>query len=229
MKRYRAVLFDLDNTLFDYDTAACNALRTTLLGTGISDDFKAAYADYHAINMRLWEELEAGETDLETLKVRRFQALGRHRGWPELDWAALGADYLRNLSEEAVLYPDTVPVLRTLAPHYILGILTNGIADVQITRMARSGLRHLFASFIISSQYGTAKPDPEIFTIAFNDMNVSVSDTLYVGDSVTSDMQGAINAGVDFCWLTSGDTRHGIPGGYRYRIGQLTALIDILV
>lgn len=228
MAHYNAVLFDLDNTLFDYDTASATAFRQTLETEGIHGDFDAIYADYHRINMELWEKLEARELDLKTLQVLRFKLLGDRYDWQTMDWAKISARYLKHLGREAVLYPDTRMILDALTENYILGVLTNGIETVQRERMLRSGLGDRFKSFVISSAYGITKPDPRIFRIALDTMSVSAGETLYVGDSVTSDMAGAANAGIDFCWFNPGRQPAPSDGCYRYQIAQLKELLDIL-
>ena len=215
MRRYSAILFDLDNTLFDYDTASANALGNALTSEGLTGDFSAIYSDYHSINMALWEQLEADEIDLDTLQIRRFEQLGELYHWRGINWAGMSDRYLDYLSREAVLYADTRSTLATLFQEYRLGVLTNGIEPVQRERMARSGLETYFSAFVISSVHGIAKPDPRIFRIALETMDVPARETLYVGDSVSSDMAGAAAAGIDFCWINP--HRQSPPSGAFFR------------
>ncbi len=91
--------------------------------------------------------------------------------------------------------------MRGLAGEYPLALVTNGIAAVQNKRFAASPITPFFRSIVISEEAGVAKPDPRIFRPALEKLGVAAGDVLYVGDSVTSDMAAARNAGMDFCWL----------------------------
>ncbi|MBN1295719.1 YjjG family noncanonical pyrimidine nucleotidase [bacterium] len=232
---YRAILFDLDNTLFDYDSSAQAALIGALeeIGRVADGDDRSAlradiYADYHHINAELWKQLENGELDLNELRIHRFQRLFDHRGWSDTDWETFSRRYLDRLASDVRMLPGACRVLTALHHRYTLGVLTNGIAGVQRERIRLSGLAGCFTAVVISGEYGFAKPDPRIFSIALDHLHSPRSQTLFVGDSVTSDMAGADRAGIDFCWFNPENTPH--PGMYttRYCIRRLDDLLDIL-
>jgi HAD superfamily hydrolase (TIGR01549 family) len=108
-------------------------------------------------------------------------------------------------------------MVRKLAEEYPLALVTNGIATVQNKRFAASPISRYFSSIVISEEVGIAKPDPRIFQPALAKLGVEAADVLYVGDSVTSDMAAARNAGMDFCWLN--------PGGLPCPAGHAPAFI----
>ena len=102
--------------------------------------------------------------------------------------------------------------MRALAEKFPLALVTNGIASVQNKRFAASPITPYFKAIVISEEVGIAKPDPRIFEPALQKIGVAAADVLYVGDSVSSDMAAARNAGMDFCWLNPGGAP--VPDGH---------------
>ncbi len=139
MPRYRWLLFDADNTLFDFDRAEAEALRQTFeqLGIGFGPDHLPAY---RRVNREVWRALEQGEISAAELRTRRFELLFEALGI-EADAAPFSAAYLPNLALQGHLMPDALAVVRALHASYRLAIITNGLADVQRPRLARSAIR----------------------------------------------------------------------------------------
>lgn len=225
---YKALVFDLDNTLLDYDSAAKTALKLSLTNFKLNGNFADIHQDYSVINTRLWEQLERNEITSDLLRTERFRILGKKRSWAFSDWDLFSQFYLKQLGQQTTMYPETIPTLKVLSINYQLGCLTNGISDVQRSRLALSGLNQFFKSIIISSEHGTAKPDPEIFFLSCRSLGVNPSEMLYIGDSVTSDMQGAQAAGIDFWWYHPFSGKSDIRSGYQYKIETLDEIPLIL-
>lgn len=225
--QYRWLLFDADGTLFDYDRAEASALARTFahfdlpLAPGTADA-------YRAINGQCWQALERGELTPEALRTRRFALL--------FDAAGLSADvehfstaYLVNLAEAAELMDGAAEVLAALRDRYRFAIITNGLLAVQRGRIARSVIRDDIAALTISEEVGSAKPAAGIFDAAFAAMgHPARREVLLIGDSLTSDIQGACDYGIDACWFNP--ARLPRPAGLpiTYEIARLDELIGLL-
>lgn len=227
-KKYRAVFFDADDTLFDYpraERAALLACREEFQVPGETEGFIAAYRRH---NRAVWQEFERGETDQATLRVERFRRLAAELGLSALPLERASAFYLEALSGQAQLLPGALELVRRLAADLPLALITNGIASVQNKRFAASPILPYFRAVVISEEVGIAKPDPRIFRPALEKIGVSASEVLYVGDSVSSDMAAARNAGMDFCWLNPGGAP--VPEGYSptFVIAAIGALAGVI-
>jgi 2-haloacid dehalogenase len=221
---YKSIFFDADDTLFDYPKAERSALRACLCEFGLRIDLGTFLDAYRRHNRDVWQAFERGETDQARLRVERFRRLAQ-----ELELAALPVDkvsafYLEALSGQPMLLPGALATVRALARTHPLALITNGIALVQRRRFAASPITAFFQAVVISEEVGIAKPDPRIFAPALLAIGVDASDVLYVGDSVTSDMAAARNAGMDFCWLNP--TASPVPTGHaaRYVIADIKEL-----
>jgi len=206
-KKYKAVFFDADDTLYDYPHAERAALLACCGEFGINVAPETFIAVYRRHNHDVWQEFERGETDQATLRVERFRRLAAELELEELPFDQVSAFYLEVLAGQAQLLPGALDLVRELAKNFPLALVTNGIAAVQNKRFAASPITPYFQAIVISEEVGVAKPDPRIFAPALEKIGVSPGEVLYVGDSVTSDMAAARNAGMDFCWLNP----HGAP------------------
>lgn len=199
MSRYTWLLFDADDTLFDFPQAEADALRLTFDALGLP--YHADYAQiYKRCNQRVWEQFERGALTAVELRTRRFALL--------FDEIHLTADpqvvspvYLRHLALGSRLLDGAEALIRTLGGSYRLALVTNGLAEVQRPRLARSPLRGSFAHVFISEEIGAAKPHRDFFDHVFRVLgNPPKSEVLLIGDSLTSDMAGGIQYGIDTCW-----------------------------
>jgi 2-haloacid dehalogenase len=202
-KAYTWLLFDADGTLFDFDSAEAQALQLTL--NEASDhlgpqDLAAYRMVFKRINGDLWRLFEDGGISQDTLKVARFAKLVDETGLSG-DPQAMSAMYLANLALNSDLLPGAESVLETLSGHFQMAIITNGLKAVQLSRFGRATITSHFAAVIISEEVGAAKPDPRIFDVAFDEMDQPKrEEVLIIGDSLTSDIAGGINYGIDTCW-----------------------------
>jgi 2-haloacid dehalogenase len=202
VRAYRAILFDADDTLFDFPRAEEEALaecwRPLAPQVGL-EDFRACYLRH---NRALWRELEAGRTTGPELEVERFTRTFAELGLGE-GARTTSATYVDALAARPYLLPGAETAVRDLAARHPLALVTNGLASVQRRRFARSSIGHLFAAIVVSGELGVAKPDPRIFAPALAAVGASASEVLYVGDGVESDMAAAARAGMDFCWVNA--------------------------
>ena len=179
---------------------------------GVSDP-APHFEAYRTINRSLWAGVERGELGPDDVRVVRFQQLGEQVDL-DVDPVAAADAFVAGLGAHGELYPGARAVLVDLAPVATLALVTNGIGEVQRARIARLELEPFFEAIVISGEVGVSKPRKEIFDIAFAQLNeVDRSSTLMIGDSLTSDMQGGANFGIDTCWYNPG-RRPGTHNGF---------------
>jgi 2-haloacid dehalogenase len=210
--KYKSIFFDADDTLFDYPGAEGATLQACLAEFSIAVEPGIFLAAYRRHNHDVWREFERGETDQATLRVERFRRLAAELQLPDLPLEKVSTFYLETLSGQSQLLPGALDMVQELAKRFPLALITNGIASVQNKRFAASPITAYFQSIVISEEVGIAKPDPRIFAPALQKLGVKAADVLYVGDSVTSDMAAARNAGMDFCWFNPSGAP--VPAGY---------------
>jgi len=207
---YTHVLFDADDTLFDFQRACRLAVATTVRQmTG--EDIPEAFEIYERSNRRWWDRFEKGEATMDQLSVGRFIDFTadmnlQHIGTPE-EWRDV---YQANLGSFAVMVEGAEELCFRLKDRCRMFIVTNGIAAVQRDRMSRATIRDCFEELFISQELGCRKPQPEYFEKVLARLgNVDKRDILVVGDSLTSDIAGSIAAGLDVCWFNP----HGKDAG----------------
>ena len=225
--KYKWLLLDADGTLFDYDRAEAIALKWTFEGLGC--EYKAEYADaYRLINGWIWIEFEQGKITQDRLRTRRFELLFESLHL-ECDAEAFSALYLNNLAEGTDLIEGAEDVLRLLHGKVELLMITNGLQEVQRPRFARSLIGKYFTDFLISEEVGAAKPSQEIFDVAFEKMDhPRKEEVLIVGDSLSSDIKGGNNYGIDTCWFNPARQPLPLDVDVTYEIGNLRELLDVL-
>ena len=196
-------MFDADGTLFDYDRAERAALEQVLGQIGVSTD-PGQLAAYRRINQALWQAVEKGEITPGMVKVRRFELL-LEAIQVAYSPNALSASYLECLANCSELLEDAGEVLGALRRKYQIAILTNGLKEVQRGRLSRSAIRPHISQIIISEEVGAAKPAREFFDQAFARLgHPSKREVLMVGDGWASDIQGAVQYGIDASWYNPG-------------------------
>ncbi len=198
--KYPYLLFDADNTLFDFDKAErrayANVCRTH--GLAFSD---SGYALYRQCNGELWHDFDRGLCTKEFLLVerfRRFLARSGQSAQPE----ELNRTHLETIAGSAFLLPGALELCRTLAADHALYIITNGVEASQRSRFRLSPLVPYFKDMFISEAVGCGKPSRAYFDYVFQAVpGLTPENGLVIGDSLSSDIQGANNAGLDCCWF----------------------------
>ena len=210
--KYDILLLDADDTLLDFKKAERVALNNTLESFGLpnSDDVISTYS---IINDGYWKALERGDVTKEELKTRRFADLCSHFGF-ENDPVYMARTYERNLSAMTFLLEGADSLCRDLSEKYRVYIVTNGIKEVQMGRLDGSLLSGSFIKAFVSEEMGYEKPRVEYFeAVAKSIPDFDKSKAVIIGDSLSSDMRGGINFGIDTCWFNPG--RKTIPDGMK--------------
>lgn len=208
MKQYEVLLFDVDGTLLDFNKAEEEGIEGLLkhYGAPVSDENKHKY---HLINKKYWEALERGEITRDQVLSLRFEEYFGEFGIT-VDGAETDILYRQYLNASAVLIDGAIELLEYLKGKYPLYIVTNGVAETQYNRLAKSGLDKYFDGIFISEEANAQKPQPEFFEYCFEKMGRrDVENMLIIGDSLTSDMRGGNNVGIDTMWFNpSGEENH---------------------
>lgn len=203
------LFLDMDNTILDFDMAERIALPKALSAFGIQATDELV-ARYHAINKVCWEMLERGEITRDEVGTRRYAELFAQEG-VDGDPAACNALYLKNLAIGHYFLPGAQEAVQSLSKKYRLYIASNGTASVQEGRMTSAELYPYFEKVFISEHLGANKPAKEFFDRSFAQIpDFDPKKAMIVGDSLTSDILGGINAGIATCWVNP-DHKPGKP------------------
>lgn len=198
---YQKIIFDLDNTILDFNDTEDKALKK------IIEDYKLPYTKetvetYKEINHSLWRKLEQGIITREALFSSRF-ALFLEEFGIQVDGKKVDDYFSQNLGEGYKMMEHAHELLTLLKNNgYQLYAGTNGVSETQWKRLAGADLIPFFEEVFISEEIGVEKPDPQFFDHIFEKLNTdNRNEFLMIGDSLTSDIQGANNAGIDSVWF----------------------------
>ncbi len=227
MKKYKTLLFDADGTLFDFERAEYEAVRK--LSEKLNIRFtNEVHSVYSRINDALWKQFEKKEITREFLQTARFERFLSKMNI-EADAVKVNSMYLDFLSEGSYLLPGVYELCRNLSDEYSMAIITNGITKSQTRRFNNSRLAEFFKYLFISETMGIQKPDKRYFDYVFKSMGIyDLSEVLVIGDSLSSDILGANNAGVDSCWFNPNNKPISLNANPTYTVSSLCQISDIL-
>lgn len=200
MKKYDVLLFDVDGTLLDFDRAEEMGIEGLLehYGVPVTAENKEKY---HHLNKSYWERLERGEITRDQVLSLRFEEFFGDFGI-SVDGMDTDRLYREYLNKGAFLIDGARELLEGLKDQYELYIITNGVAATQYHRLGKSGLDQYFKDIFVSEEAGSQKPQPEYFEYCFKKMGRrDVENMLVIGDSLTSDIKGGNNVGIDTLWF----------------------------
>ena len=227
MAKYYCVLFDADNTLFNFDAGNRRAFSEVCRICHLPDTDELFHA-YEAVNAEMWSAFDRGECTKDFLVVERFR-LFLERAGLQADPVQCNKIHLSTLATNTVLLPHALEVCRTLAQTHSLYIVTNAVAAVQKARLAASDLRPYITDAFISEDAGASKPSGAYLDYVFSRIpGITRENCLLLGDSPSSDLQGANNYGIPCCWYNPRGLAR--PDGMRinYEIRDLPELLPIV-
>ncbi|MBA2406541.1 MAG: noncanonical pyrimidine nucleotidase, YjjG family [Chitinophagales bacterium] len=201
MRQYAHVFFDLDETLWDFKRNSVETLEEVLKlykleSKGVNTSLFSERYHYH--NSVYWGLFRKGMIAREELRIIRFTSTLKEFELTDNELAIrMSESYLTLLPTKTKLYDDAHEILSYLQAKYSLHIITNGFEEVQIMKLRNSGITAYFKYVISSEMAGSQKPNREIFKYAFNKTNASVLDSIFIGDSIEADIQGAKSVGMD--------------------------------
>ena len=224
--RYNTILFDLDDTLLDFQANEAQAMKRLfdLHHMPLTEEFLEVY---HNVNEKLWKSHERGEIPLSSVLGARFSDSMRELG-VEIDGRDWDETYRGFLADGHELIPGAYEICDYLKDKCRLVLITNGAGNTQRRRLEASGLIKFFPWIFISQDLGAQKPSKEFFDAVKKGIpDFTASSSLVIGDSLTSDIKGANDAGIDCCWFNpTGKTSTGI--NFTYTISKLSELKDII-
>lgn len=229
MGKYSVIFWDLDQTLLNFNLSMEHAIRVVFhkYGLDINDGIIVRYA---AINKSYWNKLELGEITKEEVTVGRFRTLFAEFNIQHISPEEINRDFQRELSS-VYFYMDgakeTVQRLRGMG--YRQYVVTNGVNSTQANKMKLSGFDQMVDGVFVSEVIGYPKPMKEFFEACFSALpGVKRDECIMVGDSLTSDMRGANNAGIAACWFNPDACENDTDVRTDYEIRRLTELLTIL-
>lgn len=220
--RYKLILMDIDDTVFDFQAGNRNAINELTAELGLASP--TIFDEYQVHNHACWAALERGEMTQEILHVERFRRFLAAKGRAD-DPKAVADRFAELLGRQAIPMPGAEEMLAAVSARLPIVVLTNGITVIQRARLARTPLSRFFSRVVISQEVGAAKPDPRIFEIGLD--GVDPSDALMIGDSLASDVLGAARAGVDSCWFNPKGKPRPVTPAPTYEVAALTECIGI--
>ena len=223
------VLWDVDGTLLDFNAAERAAIRTLFAEFKLGECTDEMLARYSAINISFWERLERNEiTKPEVLRGRFEQFFGEY-GIDTGLAAPFNERYQVTLGDTIVYLDDSIDIIKSLRGKVKQYVVSNGTVAAQTKKLDKSKLGELMDGIFLSEKLGVEKPNREFFDNAFAVIGpADPSEMIIIGDSLTSDIRGGMNAGIKTCWYNP--QKKPVPEGYRidYVIGDLHEVYGIL-
>lgn len=226
--KYKMIIFDADETLFDFSLAEKHALEHAIEDHGAIYDEQSHLPLYKKINIAIWQEFERGEITQKELKVERFRRFLEAMK-DTTNPNSFGDSFMNHLARASFLFDGAIELVDELSKSFRLVVVTNGLTRVQKHRIRESVIAHYFERIIISEEIGYAKPDPNIFIEGLKGLELPGKDEIIiVGDSLTSDIPGGINYGIDTVWFNPDKKENKTDVKPTYVIHSLEELMDIL-
>ncbi len=231
-KKYTHLFFDLDNTLWDFDTSSRVAMHKTFMHYKIDrqcDSFSLFFDTYSRINIYLWDEYKKGKLLKRELVQQRFQMTFDEMKITGTDAESMNTFYLEEMPLHGRLIPGAEEMLLYLKKRgYTLYIITNGFTEVQYKKLEVSGIHKFFRKVFISEDIKATKPSKEIFQYAVKSANARKIRCVMIGDDYDADITGAINYGIDALYFNPRKLTTGtmiIPE--KHYLGEIHSLIEI--
>lgn len=231
MKEYTCIFFDLDHTLWDFETNSRETLQELyhqydLQPKGVTsiEEFQSKFRE---VNATLWELYDTGKLDSETIRKERFkQILGHFGAYEEKLSKDISADYLQACPRKGNLMPYTIDVLDYLHGRYKLSIITNGFDEIQHIKMSSGNLHKYFDHIVTSQKAGYKKPSREIFDFALKSHAARCHEAIMIGDNLLTDIGGSRSASIDNVFFNPEKNKH--ESVVTYEISCLSELRQIL-
>lgn len=222
---YSTILLDLDHTLFDSDTSEAAALEAALQVAGLRSSAEHTKT-YQDINLALWAAVERGELIPQQVRNLRFERLVAKLHL-DADYLQLADVFVAALAANGDLYAGAREVIEQLSERATLAMVTNGLGEVQHSRIERLEIGRYFDAVVVSADVGASKPGRQIFDIVFSELgNPERSSALMVGDSLSSDIRGGTDYGIATCWYNPRAKVAGPSDDITYEIRDLSELLQ---
>lgn len=224
------ILWDVDNTLLDFEAAQRAAIRALFAEFGLGACTEAMLARYNEINNIYWQRLERNELTKPQVLLGRFEQFFGEYGVDTSIVPEFNAKYQLKLGDTIVYRDDSLNVVKSLRGKVKQYVVSNGTVAAQTKKLDRSKLGALMDGVFLSEQLGVEKPNTGFFEKVFETIRpANLREVMIVGDSLTSDMQGGVNAGIVTCWYDP--DRKPVPPQHRidhviFRLSEVAGLLD---
>jgi HAD superfamily hydrolase (TIGR01549 family) len=228
---YKAIIFDLDNTLLNFSSCETESMRKTCNDHNLFmddvDEWNLFWRNFSEHNFRHWMNFVNGG-DVKTIgDVLRYSFRDSLK-LEELLHSKLSDTYWDYFCNSCFFEEGAEQILSIFKDKYPLGIITNGISESQRKRLRAGNIDELFKSIVISDEVGIRKPQKEIFEIALSDFKLNNKEVLFVGDSLQDDYHGAVNSGIDFCFYNRQNIEVTNEIKPKYMISNLLDLVGVV-
>lgn len=227
-RKYDHIFFDLDHTLWDFETNSREALKLTLEKHNLIDQlvsFDDFVTVYEAINARLWDDYRERKISKFFLTSQRFSMSLKSFVEEKYDSQQLNDSYLYFMAEQTGLYPQVKEILLWLKLRgYQMHIITNGFQEVQHKKLKSSGLDQFISKVFISEVVQSPKPERAIFEYALKSCNARKIRSIMVGDNWEVDIAGALNFGIDQVMFRNGG-QNKVPEEISKQLGPMSPVV----
>lgn len=228
---YKAILFDLDNTLLNYSLSELQCMQKTVEAHRLVEhhgwSWEQFWSTYLQHNDRHWLSFvhKQGLDSIEDVLISSFRdTLNRD----EQLHGKLAQTYWDYFCSTCIYEDGAAEVIHAASAKYKLGIVSNGVGIAQRGRLAAGSIDQLFDSIVVSDEAGVRKPNKDIFNISLQELSLSRDEVLFVGDSLKDDYAGANNIGIDFCYYNRSGQAIDKQLQPRYIVNRIPELLSIL-
>ena len=230
-KPYKCIFFDLDHTLWDYETNSCDTLgeiysNYRLFDLGV-DDIQRFQERFRTVNTSLWDLYDRGLINSEVIRKERFKQILAHFSIvDERLCEDISVEYLYSCPKKANLVPRALETLEYLSVHYAMTVVTNGFEEIQNVKLTAGNIHRFFDHVVTSQKAGYKKPSPGIFEYAMQANGVKREEVIMIGDNLLTDIAGALNSSIDAVFYNPAKITHGVE--VKHEINCLSELQRIL-
>ena len=226
---YRYLLWDIDGTVLDFGASESYAIRTLFKKYNLGECSDEMFKIYSEINAKYWRMLEKNELTKAEILTGRFREFFKTIGADTSIAESFNEDYQITLGDCIVFVDKAEEILLSQKGKYILAAVTNGTKVAQEKKLRMSGLDKVFDGIFISEDVGVEKPNKEYFDYVFNALGIKdKKEALIIGDSLTSDIKGGADAGIDTCWFNPGHKMNTLGILPAYEIDNLGKISEIV-
>lgn len=230
MEHIQHIFFDLDHTIWDFETNSRNTIRD-LVGLytpqiGFELDFEAFYPVYWEINEEMWQHFRENRINSAFLRHYRFRQAFARFGIEEAPWIdKFGEDYMSTCPTKSDLMPNAKETLKILYKEFPLHLITNGFNETQRAKLRHAKLTRYFKKVITSEMANAKKPDPVIFELAMREAKATPETSLYIGDHYETDVVGGKNAGMTVIFFNPDGKENPLHVPEIHDLSQLVKLL----
>ncbi len=229
-KKYKNIFFDLDRTLWDFETNSRQAIYKLFFKYNLNNkitDFQDFFETYEKVNEKYWDLYRKGKISKEYLRTNRFYSTLKYFKIDDFKLSdKFGLDYIKISPQQTHLFPNTTEILEYLQKKYNLYIITNGFKEVQFIKLKKSRLDKYFKKVFTSEMIGVQKPNSKFFEYAIKHTNSKKDESIVIGDDLKVDILGAKNFGIDQIYFNPKQKKHN--QNINFEINNLIEIKNIL-